>query len=314
LKQRWPFLALIFSALLLISSCRTTSFFKEEPYFSAMGEPSHLVITMDMQKGRELLGDQSLSQDVDPAVSQLLDRTDRISISLYDPNATEEERTEKVDLSAYAYFGGLEGNYPRFITNTALLWSPGWEKIENDKTHYFTNDMMGLYAAVPKSGLLLFSNSDYMEAYEKTYAHRTTLIDASSAAKMQKAMFGFYANSPQAMIDIGLDIPLSVLLQMNSILFVIESSADGNPILNGTIVMKNAKLANSLNILLKTSYISEKRRNKLPLGDLTNLFILNEDAVEITGMALSQAQLAGFSRMFDVLFQTAGGSDQHANL
>ena len=52
----------------------------------------------------------------------------------------------------------------------------------------------------------------------------------------------------------------------------------------------------------------------MPLGDLTNLFILNEDAVEITGMALSQAQLAGFSRMFDVLFQTAGGSDQHANL
>jgi len=301
--------------IVLVTGCRTTSPFIEEPFIAAMGEPTHLVVSLDVSANNPLLG-SALDLSGDPIGQQLVDRSERVSISLYDPYpvGAADGQSAMADLSKYRFFGGFEGNFPKFITNTALLWAPGWEKVENERTHFFKHEPSGLSAAVPRSGLLLFTNGDYMEAFDKTFAKRTDYLDAATARRLQQAMFGFYAASPQAMIDIGLAIPTTVLLQVDTLLLIVEPNPEGKIALGGTIHMKSARLANSLSILLKTSYISERRRNKLPLGDMTDMFVTDGVTVNISAMEMTEMQVASFSNMFGALFATTGGIVHNANL
>ena len=303
--------AVLLLITVFLSGCRTTSPFTQDPYFSAMGEPAHLVLTVDVQKP-SFIDKQHIAADSDEKVRDLLERTDRISVSLYDP--TSSDITDKPDFSLYTVYGALEGNFPQFLTNTALLWNPEWEKIEHEETHYFKHKTLGLSAAVAKRGVLLFSNDDYMEAYRKTISERKPLIDRQTALRMQNATFGFYAASPNVMLDIGLSIPTTVLMQLDSLMLVIEQTETSPASLSGLIVAKSPKLANTISILLKSSYISERRRNKLPFGDLTNLIVVYEDKVEINHMELTQAQLGGFSSMFGSLLATTGGIVPYADL
>jgi hypothetical protein len=166
---------------------------------------------------------------------------------------------------------------------------------------------MNLDVAVPKNGILLFSQGDYMRAYDSTYANRMTKIPNDLAKRMASSLFGFYVTSPQAMLDIGLEIPLTVLRQMDTMLLMIEEHSQGHMVLQGSITMNTTRLANSLSILMKTSYISDKRRTNTPLGDLTNLFILKDSTLLINDMALSDEQLSSFTKMFGSLLSATGG-------
>jgi hypothetical protein len=76
---------------------------------------------------------------------------------------------------------------------------------------------------------------------------------------------------------------------------------DENLYLGGTITLKSERLARSLSILLKSSYISEKRRNKEPLGDLTGLFTLEDDKLLIDKLPLSEQDYQKISSLFNNL-------------
>jgi hypothetical protein len=304
-------LGLCLAGILAVSTgCVHRTPFTEEYYFQAMGDPAELVVTLDMSKSDRLYGqavENASSGDGMGILGTLLDRIDRVSMAFYEPDGLVRKESEAVDLSTYAFYGGIEGNIPRFITNTALLWTPGWEKVVNENTRYYRNAAMNLEVAVPKNGLLLFSQGDYMRAYNNTYAHRVTKIPSDLAQRMASSLFGFYVTSPRAILDIGLAIPAAVLMQMKTLLLMIEETTDGKVVLQGSISMNTERLAKSLSILMKTAYISDKRRNNATLGDLTNLFVLDEDTLLINNMDLSQEQLDSFTKMFGSLLSVTGG-------
>ena len=285
---------------MVLTSCVHRSPFVDEQYFQAMGSPGEIVMTVDTRSPEKLPSAFSVQ---DSSFATLLSRIDRLSISLYDPSGIAESDgvVQADELASYEYYGGVEGNIPAFLTNSMLLWDDAWDKVEEGKIHYYRNEWLGLDVYAPKNGLLLFASDNYMKAYETTYKHRTTRIPAALADRMAKSLFGFYIGSPKAMMDIGLAIPQAVLEQNDSMVLVIEEQEQSGITLGGIITMKSPKLANSLSILLKSSYISNKRRNKEPLGDLTNLFILEDDAVHINGMQLSDEQYSAFSSMFGSL-------------
>ena len=295
---------------MVASGCVHRTPFTEEYYFQAMGDPAELVVTLNLGKSDILYGDAIENASAGKGLGvlgTLLDRIDRVSMAFYEPIGLVRDESEVVDLSSYAFYGGIEGNIPRFITNTALLWTPGWEKVENDRTRYYRNPAMNLEVASPKNGLLLFSQGDYMKAFENTYANRETKIPFDLAQRMASSLFGFYVTSPKALLDIGLEIPSAVLMQMKTLLLMIEETAPGTVVLQGIISMNTNRLANSLSILMKTAYIADKRRNKTPIGDLTNLFVLKEDTLLINNMDLSQEQLDSFTKMFGTLLSATGG-------
>ena len=285
--------------MLFLVSCVHRSPYVDEYYFQALGEPGNVVLTIDTSDPTRL----PIHLD-DPTFAKLLQRVDRLSVELYDPRESSGEREDTLsasDLAAYRMRGALEGNIPAFLTNSMLLWNDEWQQVEEGSTRFYHNEQLGLDVYAPKNGLLLFANDDYLAHYHNSYKQRERRISAPLAKRMASSLFGFYIESPQAMIDVGLPIPASVLRQSDSLVLVIEKSHDGELSLAGTITMKNERLANSLSILLKSSYIADKRRNKEPLGDLTNLFVLEGDAVHINGMALSDEQFALFSALFGSL-------------
>ena len=298
--------SLIISMMLMsVISCVHRPFVVEY-YFQAMGEPQEIVMTVDMSRHETLTGSMISS---DPSFSALLSRVNRLSVALYDTKGTTSEDgiLSLQDLSTYAYYGAVEGNIPAFLTNSMLLWDDAWDKVEEQSVRYYRNTQLGLDVYAPKRGLLLFASDDYLKAYQRTYRNRTTQIPRGLADRMATSVFGLYVHSPQAMIDVGLAIPKTVLEQTESLMFVIEESLEGELTLGGIITMQNTRLANALSILLKSSYIAEKRRNREPLGDLTNLFILEENAVYINGYPLSEEQYRQFSQLFGSLTSLSAG-------
>jgi len=275
-------------------------------WFQGMGADREIVVTVDTKHPEKLPGPLVFD---DPTFAQLLQRVDRLSVALYDTKDGEDPDgvLDAGDLSRYEFYGAAEGNIPAFLTNSMLLWNEEWRKIEEGTIRYYRNEWLGLDVFAPRRGLLLFASDDYLKAYRTIYKERSTRIPIGLADRMSNAMFGFYIAGPQAMIDVGLALPKTVLAQTASIVLVLEESGEGMPALGGIITMKSPKLANSLSILLKSSYISDKRRNREPLGDLTNLFILENDAVYINDMPLSDTQYSAFSEIFGSLASLTTG-------
>lgn len=278
----------------------------DDYYFQAMGDPQEIVVTMDTTSPEKLPG---RFLESDPSFGELLSRVDRLSVALYDESgiADDDGVYSAEDLANYHFYGIAEGNIPAFLTNSMLLWDDAWEKIEEGRVRYYRNAWLGLDVYAPRRDLLLFADADYMKAYHTIYKERTIKIPAGLAQRMANSLFGFYIGNPQAMVDVGLAIPQTVLAQTESMVLVVEEDLNGKLSLGGIITMKSPKLANSLSILLKSSYISDKRRNKEPFGDLTNLFVLENAAVSINGMELSQEQYESFSAMFGSLATLSTG-------
>ncbi|MDD3365635.1 MAG: hypothetical protein WCS59_07770 [Sphaerochaetaceae bacterium] len=301
---KWGLLGLLL--LVSLTSCVHKSPFSKEYYFQAMGDPGEIVVTVDTSSPERLIGPLSIADGA--SFSDLLARVDRLSVNLYTTRPTSDVTViTPEDLSSYDYYGALEGNIPAFLTNSILLWDPSWKKVEEGTTRYYHNDYLGLDVYAPTSGLLLFASDNYMKAYTTTYKQRQTKIPKGLADRMAQALFGFYIGSPQAMLDVGLALPETVLPLIASMVFVIEENKTQSYLLGGIITMKSAKLANTLSILLKSSYIADKRRNKEPLGDMTNLFILQDDVVYINDMELSEEQFASFSTIFGSLASLTTG-------
>lgn len=284
------FLLFLFFTLISITSCRHTSFLQDERYVEAFGDEEDIVVSISPKKASNLIEfDHLLPQEI----ASLVDRIERISFALY-----ENEESVEGDFSTYSFYGGVEGRIPSFITNTALMYSKEWAKQENEVTRYYRNEKLGLDIYSPRRGILLFSNDDYMKSYETTYKNRTKKMDSSLAERLATSSFGIYIASPHAMIDIGLELPTSVLSKTNSLLIIFTSLDDDKVALGAAFTMESEKLASSLSILLKSGYISDKRKNKEEFKDVVDIFTQESNRVDIHNLMLTKEQLSIIKSQF----------------
>lgn len=292
-------LLLLFISLFFFTSCGHTSFLKDERYVEAFGDDGDIVVSISPKKASNIV---DLSSLLSSELSTLLERIERISFALY-----ENEDSEEGDFSTYSFYGGVEGKIPSFITNTALMYSKEWEGQENGITRYYRNEKLGLDIYSPRSGILLFSNDDYMKSYSSTYKNRTKKMDASLAERLATSSFGVYIASPEAMIEIGLEIPTSVLSKTQSLLVIFEQNEGNENVLGAAFTMESEKLASSLSILLKSGYISDKRRNKEPFDDVLEIFSQDENRVNIYNLTLTSEQISLISTQFSSITQLIAG-------
>jgi len=297
-------LSVVMAVLLMSVSCVHHSPFRDGYYYDALGDPGEVVVTVDAQRGARVF-DLADSPALQPFLA-FLDRIDRVSLSLY--------RGEGAQEGGYSFYGGVEGNIPSFLTNTLFLYDEGFEKIEEGTVRYYRNNALGLDVYSPRSGLLLFASDEYMKAYRQTYKEREQKIPAALAERMGNALFGFYGEGSQNLIDIGLEVPESVLAKTRSMTVVVDTDDDGGLLLGAVFHMEADSLAKSLSILLKTKYISDKRRNGEKLGDLTGLFELEGSYVYINGMELSDQQSEAIMSVFSQVIPQHDGGTSHAIL
>lgn len=284
--------------LLILTSCTHTHEFKDGYYFQAMGEDSEIVVTVDTQKAREVR--PTLLGVNDSLLSSILDKSSRISVSLSKDEYIEDD-PYPADIASMNISGAIEGDYSKFIINTGLGFSKDFSKVKEDGVKYYTNSENSIELGSPTSGVILFSNDSYKELYDTTIKNRVIKISDEKAALIGESVMGLYVRSPQTMIALGFEIPLSVIVQMSdAVIYVVEK--DSVFYLYADITMKSSSLAKTLNTLLRNQVVAEiKRQGEKPdFKVLGQQYYTQDDKVLIRDRVMNEAELTAFEMQLKV--------------
>lgn len=269
--------------IIAFSSCVHKSPFETSYYYEALGRPGELVVTVDAVKAKD--------SGVLDSSNELIKRADRISMAL----EAEDDELYPSPSDNYTVYGAAEGNYGSFIVNTALDHMDGFEKVKTEEGKYYTDGSIS--AGVPESGLLLFSTGSYEEAYRRTVSERNVLIPKDIASIMAEAMFSVYAKDPKTVMDLGFDLPVTVLLEIESALLSVDLSDDGRYLLSAVITMRDEKSAKTFNTLMRNNIVSDLRRKGETLDFKTLSVMIRQEgkSVVIEDMEIAKGAVAALS-------------------
>ena len=267
--------------VLVGTSCVHHYPYEPDYWFQAIGDDGEYVLTADVERlrngeGEELIDPSFLSN---PAAA----KASRISLSLIAKEGTED--LYPLPLSSFITSGAIEGKYSPLIINNSLKFSGSMKVKENGVVRY-TSGSMSVYA--PMKNLILFTEGDYDYLYERTIEEREKLIDDETASAMASSLFSVYVFSPDTLVDIGFEIPQTVLSEMTRTCLLFDEKG-GVMVMSGRIQTTGDGTARALSTLFKNQIVQEKRRNgeKLDTKALAGMFTTNESVVYIDGYPLS---------------------------
>ena len=279
--KKIAFVLLVIIVMLVGTSCVHHYPYEPEYWFQALGEDGEYVLTADVTRlqngeGKEIVDPSILSNPVASKAS-------RISLSLIAEDPDED--TYPLPLSSFVVSGAIEGKYSPFIINNSLKFS-GSVKVKENGVVRYTSGSMSVYA--PMKNLILFTEGDYDYLYERTIEEREKLIDDETASAMASSLFSVYVFSPETLVDIGFEIPQTVLSEMTRTCLLFDEK-DGVMVMSGRIQTTGDGTARALSTLFKNQIVQEKRRNgeKLDTKALAGMFTTNESVVYIDGYPLS---------------------------
>ena len=279
--KKIAFVLLVIIVMLVGTSCVHHYPYEPEYWFQALGEDGEYVLTADVTRlqngeGKEIVDPSTLSNPVASKAS-------RISLSLIAEDPDED--TYPLPLSSFVVSGAIEGKYSPFIINNSLKFSGSVKVKENGITRY-KSGAMSIYA--PMKNLILFSEGDYDYLYERTIENRWKYIDDETASAMASSLFSLYVFSPETLVDIGFEIPQTVLSEMTRTCILFDEK-DGVLVMSGRIETTGDGTARALSTLFKNQIVQEKRRNgeKLDTKALSGMFTTKERIVIIDGYPLS---------------------------
>ena len=283
--------------VLLFSSCVTRSPIGDEQYFQGLGLDGEFVVTINAG----LLDVDEYIKSDDTGVNYIKDRMTRLSIALYDSKGTAGPVTE--DFSEFDYYGAIEGSFSKTLVSSALSLSSLFEgnKDKDTKLKFYVDSQSGLEAAIPANGIILFSSTDVVDNYRRTYTEgRPSRISDADAAKLAASQVGVYVSNPKTMIDLGFEINEAALANIDSILMVMDDDR-----ISADFRMKSENLADSFSILIKANYVGNLRRDgiKVNVAELKEMFTQEINTVRVNGMPLSQDQKDSIIQVITSLLQ-----------
>lgn len=267
--------------VLVGTSCVHHYPYEPDYWFQALGNEGEYVLTADVERLKNGEG----GEVVDPSLfsNPVADKASRISLSLVADEGSED--TYPLPLSSFVVGGAIEGSYSPFVINNTLKFSGCIKVKENGLTRY-KSGAMSVYA--PMKNLILFSEGDYDYLYERTIEEREKLIDDETASAMASSLFSVYVFSPETLVDIGFEIPQTVLSEMTRTCLLFDEKG-GVMVMSGRIQTTGDGTARALSTLFKNQIVQEKRRNgeKLDTKTLAGMFTTNESIVFIDSYPLS---------------------------
>jgi len=271
LKRRGQFhftiIMLIF--IVLFSSCVSKIPEDDSLFFQALGEEGAFVMTST----KENLDKIGIDLNVEP---KIWNKIDRVSVSIKDNE----------------FYGGLEGEFSSFFVNTALVLAKDYKK-EGD---YFQKTDSNIQLKSPKNNLLIISSNKFDEARKKTVDNRSIYIDSVTASLMKDADLAVYSNQPTSLKLLGYNIDDSIALTMKTLLLYFK---DGVVYLSADF--KDEKSANTFSTVVRASYITglKKRNEKIDINLLRQIFTLENNIVEIKGIALQDSQIQNINLIIE---------------
>lgn len=265
--------------VITFAGCRHTSPFIEQPYFEALGGEGEVVFTIDVKKAKAVDSIKLFEQESLLGFAPLLKRSDRLSISI--------EGNEYTQTSSKSFFSGaLEGDFSKFIVNSALLFGSDWIKNKDYNVPYWDNKTNGLKVYIPENGIILFSQDDMLNHIEKTLTNRVVVVPENAAISMNKGLAGIYIQSPERLDFLQDFLPVSVIINLET-LWASLSKEFGDYTLTGELVTTSPQAARTMAIVLRLTYQNSiKNNNKLYLDwkdDIEvdgNVIIFNDMYIE----------------------------------
>ncbi len=269
--------------LFILSSCATVAR-KEVPYydFQGMADSGVIVITVDAEKEKELI------EGVFSDMQEFAQRAERISLSLTPRSGAYPLQSDAMDA-----YGVVEGDYPKWLANTAMMYSRELRRqYATDDVTYFQQKEGELSLYAPNNDRILFTNSEYPKAYGLYEAERR-MIDLPTAEDMADANIAVYTLEPETFFDLGLDLPETVITQAKVILLLMHQEEAGNYTLDAYITMDTPKLAKTLSQMVRSGYLARLKREGVPfkIADLMQMFLIEDDLVTIKHMDLGEEQM-----------------------
>ena len=268
--------------VLFLSSCASLAK-RERPYFHFQGMARSGTIVATVDAGAE----PDLVASAFGDLSEFARRARRVSLSL---KPTSD--SYPVDQEALDAYGVVEGDFPRFLLNTGMMYSRELSKKSNkDGLSWFAQKDGPLSLYTPKNDELLFTNGSYEEAYA-SYKGQQRLITDEMALRMANASIALYAYEPETFFDLGLNLPQSVSQQAREVLMLIHQE-EGLYTADAYITMENPKLAATLSQMVRSGYLARLKKDKIPfkIAELKLMFLLDEELVTIVQMPLSDEQM-----------------------
>ncbi len=280
-------LLLCAGVVLILTGCAHTTPFKDDYYFRALGRPSEMVVTMNLDNSRELYEEVAKQQDT-ASIDAIVTRSDRISVSIDTPSEGSDEPR---------YYGGVEGNFGYLTANTALLVSKDWKRQEKDSVAYFGNDNTDLKVTIPKNGIVIFSNDDIKDVYMKTYKERELFIPYKISQKMGEGLFGMYLESPDDIMYVTDEFPRTMLLSIDSVWLVVTGQKDDYRV-TGMVETKNRQASRVFGTLLKMNYLMRIRAMENPIGQWQDDIQIDDQDIMIENMYIDNEMVMGlFSKI-----------------
>ncbi len=283
----------LLSVIVIFSSCVHHSPFNAgEYYFQAMGRDSEIVMTVDAGKAKA-------TDAVALPDNAVTERAERLSVAL-DPETTAEEKYP-LTVEDYTIYGAVEGNFGKTTTGIALSSMEGFDKVKSDSGTYYLSP--GISVGVPENGLLLFSTGDYDEAYSRTVENREILIPYELSSLMASSLAAFYVKNPRTMLDLGFELPITVLKEMETAIIFIDKEENGF-VMSANITMSSEKNAKTFTTLLKNNVVSEMLRKgeKLDFKQLSAMIYQDGQSAVVFRKPLSAEEAALYLGKAEGLF------------
>ncbi len=275
------FALIVVLVIMVGTSCVHHYPYEPDYWFQALGNEGEYVLTADVERLKNGEG----GEVVDPSLfsNPVAEKASRISLSLVVDEGSED--IYPLPLSSFVVGGAIEGSYSPFVINNTLKFSGCIKVKENGLTRY-KSGAMSVYA--PMKNLILFTEGDYDYLYERTIEEREKLIDDETASAMASSLFSVYVFSPETLVDIGFEIPQTVLSEMTRTCLLFDEKG-GVMVMSGRIQTTGDGTARALSTLFKNQIVQEKRRNgeKLDTKALAGMFTTNESIVFIDSYPLS---------------------------
>ena len=262
-------LLLVLVAIVLLSSCVYRSPFEDGELFATMGGRDDLVVTVDLARAR----DEGLSSLIPESV--ITDRSDRLSVSI----------------SPDSIYGAAEGNFGYASVNAFFDWVPDWRRNDGD-LRYYQSRSTGLEAAVPESGVLLFSTASYVDAYSSLIERRVPVIDSDTGLLMESSLAAVYTRNADMVVDLGLGITADVADNIEEMVFLLDP-CDGSLCISGWIDMDSPSAARALVTLLRNELIKgmRERGEKPDFKALSSLYSQDGDKVRLSSVEVEEDQV-----------------------
>lgn len=276
------------TAVLLLSSCKSTISFEKDYYFQSLGKDSNLVATVDLKQLKAI--DPAL---MSTGIGYVDDNATRFSVALYKDEYKDDDYPSSFD--DLSYYGAIEGKYSSSLGNTALSFSKEFSKVKDSGLKYYENDDKSFQFAFAQKDMILFANGDYVKAYDESLRSREITITDSDADKMANALAAFYVREPKTMLDLGFDLPLSVLVQMQKALVYLYQD-EGCYYLGGELLMRDEKLAKTMLTLLRNIEVQNARKfgQRPNYSLLSSIYVLSDAKIAIERKEISEEEFYSF--------------------